>query len=463
MQVKPIVTPEEMRAIDAAAPEPVEELVRRAGRAVGRAAVEMLGGGYGRTVAVIAGSGNNGADGRVAGEWLRRRGVSVKVFAASACPDRLPSSDLVIDAAYGTGYRASCRAPWTPPAVDGRPVLAVDIPSGLDASTGGHAGEVLPADRTVTFQALKPGLLFGDGPSLSGEVEVVDIGLDVSRATIHLVDAGDVAAWLPRRPVDAHKWSSAVRIVAGSPGMFGAAGLAARGAARCGAGLVSVSSPGGSAPVPLEVLQPSLPDTEWADEVLAGLARYRALVVGPGLGRAAATVASIRRVISRSAVPVVADGDALYAIATDDRLGFADRRAPTVLTPHDGEFEQLTGARPGADRIEAARALASRFGCTVLLKGPATVVADPTGDVLVVDHGDERLATAGSGDVLAGMIGALLASDLAPLRAAATAAWLHAAAARRGPRVGLVAGDLPDLLPGTIAATITGLRERRDR
>ncbi len=254
-----------------------------------------------------------------------------------------------------------------------------------------------------------------------------------------------------------------MRIVAGSPGMLGAAGLAARGAARCGAGLVSVSSPGGSAPVPLEVLQPSIPDTEWADEVLDGLARHRALVVGPGLGRGAATVASIRRVIARSAVPVVADGDALHAIATGDRLALADRPAPTVLTPHDGEFEQLTGAPPGADRIEAARGLASRLGCTVLLKGPATVIADPTGDVLVVDHGDERLATAGSGDVLAGMIGALLASDLPPLRAAATAAWLHAAAARRGPRVGLVASDLPDLLPATITELIRGLHERRDR
>ena len=135
-----IVTPEEMRAIDASAPEPVEELVRRAGRAVGRAAVQMLGGSYGRRVAVIAGTGNNGADGRVAGEWLRRRGVSVEVFAAAACPDRLPPSDLVIDAAYGTGYRASCREPWTPPGIGGGPVLAVDIPSGLDASTGGHAG-----------------------------------------------------------------------------------------------------------------------------------------------------------------------------------------------------------------------------------------------------------------------------------------------------------------------------------
>ncbi len=459
----PIVTPEEMRAIDAASPVPVDELVRRAGRAVGRAAVEMLGGSYGRTVAVIAGPGNNGADGRVAGEWLRRRGVSVNVFDAAECPVRLPFSDLVIDAAYGTGYRASCRAPWTPPAIGWGPVLAVDIPSGLDGSTGEHAGAVLAADRTVTFQALKPGLLFGDGPSLAGEIDVVDIGLDVSRATSHVVEAGDVAAWLPRRPGDAHKWAAAVRIVAGAPGMLGAAGLAARGAARCGAGLVAVSSPGGSAPVPLEVLQPSLPDAEWADEVLDGLGRYRALVVGPGLGRGAATVASIRRVISRAAVPVVADGDALHAIATGDPLGLADRTAATVLTPHDGEFAQLTGTPPGPDRLEAARALATRFGCTVLLKGPATVIADETGDVLVVDHGDERLATAGAGDVLAGMIGALLAAGQGPLHAAATAAWLHADAARRGPRVGLMAGDVPDLLPATIAATITGLSERPGR
>ena len=198
-------------------------------------------------------------------------------------------------------------------------------------------------------------------PPLSGEVEVVDIGLDVSRATSHLVDAGDVAAWFPRRPVDAHKWSTAVRIVAGSPGMLGAAGLAARGAARCGAGLVAVSSPGGDAPVPLEVLQPSLPDTEWADEVLDGLARYRALVVGPGLGRASATVASIRRVISRSTLPVVADGDALHAIATGDRRAAPLRdRARRPSSPRTTASSSSSPARRlRADRIEAARSLAS--------------------------------------------------------------------------------------------------------
>ena len=217
-------------------------------------------------------------------------------------------------------------------------MLAVDIPSGLDGSTGDTPGAVLAADRTVTFQALKPGLLFGDGPSLAGEIDVVDIGLDVSRATSHVVEAGDVAAWLPRRPVDAHKWSAAVRIVAGAPGMLGAAGLAARGAARCGAGLVALSSPGGVRTGAARGVAALAPRRRVGGRSARRPRPLRALVVGPGLGRGAATVASIRRVISRAAVPVVADGDALHAIATGDPLGLADRTAATVLTPHDGEF-----------------------------------------------------------------------------------------------------------------------------
>ena len=233
----------------------------------------------------------------------------------------------------------------------------------------------------------------------------------MSRATSHLVDAGDVAAWFPQRPVDAHKWSTAVRIVAGSPGMLGAAGLAARGAARCGAGLVAVSSPGGNAPVPLEVLQPSIPDTEWADEVLDGLGRYRALVVGPGLGRAVGDRGvdppgdlAVRPCRSSPTVT------RLHAIATGDRLALADRSAAD--RPHSARRRVRAAHGRAARRPTASRPPVRwrrDLGCTVLLKGPATVIADPTGDVLVVDHGDERLATAGSGDVLAGMIGALLA------------------------------------------------------
>ena len=199
-------------------------------------------------------------------------------------------------------------------------------------------------------------------------------------ATSHLVDAGDVAAWFPQRPVDAHKWSTAVRIVAGSPGMLGAAGLAARGATRCGAGLVSVSSPGGSAPVPLEVLQPSIPDTEWADEVLDGLTRHRALVVGPGLGRTAATVASIRRVIARAAVPVVIDGDALHA----DRHGWPARTAPIARrrpssprttassSSSPGRRPEPTGSRPPVR-------LASRTRLHRAVEGAGDGVADRDG------------------------------------------------------------------------------------
>src|SRR6478609_545714 len=220
----PIVTPAEMAAIDAAAPEPVDVLVARAGAAVARCALRMLGGGYGRVVNVIAGGGNNGGDGRVAGERLTERGVAVRIFDARSCPATLPPCDLVIDAAYGTGYRIGddTRQPWSPPDIGAAVVLAVDIPSGVDALTGAAPATVLAATRTVTFAALKPGLLFGPGKGLAGDVQVVDIGLDTSRATAHLVTAADVRGWWRPRPADAHKWSRAVRMIAGSRGMTGA-------------------------------------------------------------------------------------------------------------------------------------------------------------------------------------------------------------------------------------------------
>ena len=217
----PIVTPEEMAAIDAAAPEPVDVLIERAGAAVARAARRMLGGGYGRVVNVIAGKGNNGNDGRAAAQRLRADGMTVRVFDVATCPPRLPPADLVIDAAFGTGFKGT----WDAPHVGAAPVLAVDLPSGVDGLTGERRGRTLPADRTVTFAALKPGLLFGSGRGLAGEVEVADIGLDTGGANAHLVEAVDVQAWWRPRPPTAHKWSRAVRAVAGSPGMTGAAHL----------------------------------------------------------------------------------------------------------------------------------------------------------------------------------------------------------------------------------------------
>jgi ADP-dependent NAD(P)H-hydrate dehydratase / NAD(P)H-hydrate epimerase len=447
--VIPIVTPEEMAAIDKAAPEPVEVLIGRAGAAVARLAREMLGGTYGRTVNVIAGKGNNGNDGRAAAALLAARGVRVRVFDAAACPPQLPPADLVIDAAYGTGFRGE----WRGPLVGISPVLAVDVPSGVDGLTGEAGRGVLVADRTVTFAALKPGLLLGAGRNLAGDVEVVDIGLDTRRARANLVEAEDVAAWWRPRPPTAHKWSRAVRVVAGSPGMTGAAHLASAAAMRAGSGMVSLSTPGTDGSAPAEVVRRRLPAFDWSAQVLEDLHRYHAIVVGPGLGREPYTVAAVRATAIAAPVPLVVDGDGLFALAwdADGAAPLLHRRtAPTVLTPHDGEYGLLAGQRPGADRMQAVRRLAAELRCVVLLKGPVTLVAAPGGDVLAVANGDARMATAGTGDVLSGILGALLATGLDPLRAAASAAWLHAEAARSGPRVGLVASDIVDALPDVV-------------
>jgi hydroxyethylthiazole kinase-like uncharacterized protein yjeF len=446
----PIVTPAQMGAIDKAAPEPVEELIDRAGREVARTALAMLGGTYGRVVVVLAGGGNNGADGRVAAHYLQRRGIKVTVIDASDRPTSVPRCDLFIDAAFGTGFKGD----WTAPEVGEAMVLAVDIPSGVLALTGEAGPGVLPADVTVTFQALKPGHLFGTGRILAGDVELVDIGLDVSSADQHLVEKTDVASWWPTRASDAHKWKGAVRVIAGSPGMLGAGRLCAAAAARAGAGLVTLSSPGMDPDARSEIIQRRIASFDFVEEVMADIDRYGSLVIGPGLGREELTVPSVRQTIADVPVPVVVDGDGLFASAwSGDGAGplLSVRKLPTVLTPHDGEFALLTGASPGPDRVAAARSLSADVDCTVLLKGPTTVVAAPAGDVLVIDHGDERLATAGSGDVLAGMIGMALAGGAPSEHAAAAAAWIHAEAARLGPEVGLLAGDLVELLPAAVA------------
>jgi NAD(P)H-hydrate epimerase len=440
----PVVTPEEMAAIDAAAPEPVEVLIERAGAQVALAAVRLLGGTYGRRVVVVAGKGNNGADGKAAAARLQRKGVRVVVIEAADAPATLPACDLVIDAAYGTGFHGSYDAPDA----DGAPVLAVDIPSGVDGLTGEVHGQAWAAVRTVTFAALKPGLVLEPGRSLAGEIAVADIGLDTGDVAAGVVDLRDVSEWLPRRATDAHKWHAAVLVVAGSPGMTGAAHLAAAAAQRVGAGMVRVASPGvrDDPARPTEAVGMGLPAAGWAEDVLEAATRYQALLIGPGLGTGAPTPAAARDVLAGSTLPAVVDGDALSALGTDV-ASVLEGRAATVLTPHDGEFERLTGARPGADRLAAARQLAATSGVTVLLKGPTTVVAGVDGRLRVITAGDARLATAGTGDVLSGIIAALLAQGLEPLDAAAAGAWLHARAGALGPAHGLVAGDLVGLLP----------------
>jgi NAD(P)H-hydrate epimerase len=446
----PVVTPTEMGAIDAAAPEPVEVLIGRAGRALAGEALRLLGGSYGRRVVVVAGKGNNGADGRAAAAVLERRGVRCAVVDAADAPVVLPAADLVIDAAYGTGFRGEYRAPR--PAGERTPVLAADVPSGVDGLTGEASGAPLAATATVTFAALKPGLLLGDGAELAGRVEIADIGLDTSGATAHVVEASDVADWLPERPRNTHKWRAACWVVAGSPGMTGAAHLATRAAQRAGAGYVRLSSPGVADDQgrPTEAVGFAVAGDHWSASVLEGAERFASLVVGPGLGTDESTRGEIRAVLGATGLPLVVDGDGLTALgerAAEVLRGRPEAVPPAVLTPHDGEFARLGGHAPGADRFAEVRDLAAATGAVVLLKGSTTLVADPAGRLLVCTTGDARLASAGTGDVLSGIIGALLATGVQPFEAAAAGAWLHGRAGKLAWRRGLVAGDLVDRLP----------------
>ena len=450
-----IHTRDELRAADQAAIAEVglDTLVSRAGAAVANAALRLLSGAYAKRVVVVAGRGHNGDDGRVAAAMLRRRGAKVTELDPTALDGALPSCDLVIDAAYGTGFRGEYRAPAVPA---GTPVLAIDVPSGLDSDTGVACEDAVVATVTVTMAALKPGLLMGDGRALAGRVEVAPIGIAVAPGKAFLVEDADIAAWLPARPLETNKWRSACAVVAGSPGMAGAARFATSAAQRAGAGMVRWCVPGaapGSLPAS-EAVALSMPATDFADAVLGELRRCQALVIGPGIGSEPGVVASVRRIVAQAEVPVIVDADGLGALgpAEQAREVLAGRSVPAVLTPHDGEYERLAAttpgvdSRPGRDRIAAARSLASRLSAIVLLKGSTTAVAAPDGRCFLVTTGSSRLATAGTGDVLSGVVGAFLARGVDPLWAAALAAHVHGRAAALGFAEGLVAGDLPELL-----------------
>jgi NAD(P)H-hydrate epimerase len=310
--VIPILTPDEMAAVDAASPEPVEVLIDRAGAAVAHHAVQLLGGAYGRRAILLAGKGNNGADGRAAAVRLRRRGMRVLEIDAKTAPTQLPDADLVIDAAYGTGFRGEHVAPEA----GGAPVLAVDFPSGIDGRTGEEHGRALAATRTVTFAALKPGLVLEPGRSRAGRVEVVDIGLDVGSGPAGLVERADVAAWVPGRTADAHKWAASLLVVAGSPGMSGASHLAAAAAQRAGAGMVRLAAPGvADDPArPTEAVGIELPAAGWAAAAGEAATRAHALVIGPGLGTSATTQAAILDLLASTDLNTLVEGDAIYVL-----------------------------------------------------------------------------------------------------------------------------------------------------
>ncbi len=467
----PIVTPAEMAEIDAAAPEGTDVLIGRAGAEVAIAARRLLGGTYGRRVLVAAGKGNNGADGRVAAAVLQRWGVRCRVATPPEALELVAAGtsrgsnrfDLVIDAAYGTGLRGSWGADQPP----GVPVLAVDIPSGIDALTGEDHG-CWPAAETVTFGALKPGLLLHPGAAAVGEVRLAPIGLDASAAASWLVTDADADAALSGLRPAAHKWQRSVRVIAGSPQMRGAGSLVCAAAQQAGAGMVVISSPGvrsGDIARPTEAVARDLRPGAWAAPALEGIERFDAAVIGPGVGTDPTSLAQMAHFISECPVPLVVDADALTAIAEHPEC-LQRRASMTVLTPHDGEFARLTGAPPAADRFEALRDAADSLDVFVLLKGPATLIASPPCPpappmVLAVTSGTARLATAGSGDVLSGVIAAVLTGDHGPhgvTRAIAAAAHWHGRAAgvdspaTGQPMIPLVATAQVEALPTARAA-----------
>lgn len=438
----PVVTPIRMSEIDAAASESAEDLIEKAGAATAQSAMEIMGGRYGRRVVIVSGPGNNGADGRAAAHRLQRAGVRVSVVSALDAPEILPAADLYIDAAFGTGLSRSYSAPKR--ACEEAPVLAVDIPSGIDGLTGEvMGGPVWPAGHTVTFAALKPGLLFNVGSKVCGAVTVADIGLKIESGDstgCALLEDTDVEP-LPVGSHTTHKWGNAVLVVAGSVGMGGAAALVCDAAQVSGARLVRLNIPvEASRGLPVEVVHDEPP-------LSVDAARFKACAVGPGLGRDSAAVTRFVDAL-RLGLPTVIDADAMHLMHDPAVAEVMSRRrermVPTVFTPHDVEFEALTGHRPGVDRIAAARAAATEWQATVLLKGGPTVVANHDGRVRVISCVSPKLAAAGTGDVLAGVIAGRVAAFGVEriFECVAEAAHLHGRASEAIQNARLVASDL---------------------
>lgn len=477
------------RALDqrALADGPADRLMERAGLA----AVHLLGRRFpaARRVLVLCGGGHNGGDGYVVARLLQQRGYRVACLRAvpvtalrgvpatvaaraAAVPDCPPAqlaaalrdTDLVVDALLGTGLSRPVAADWAAwmqqVQHSGCPVLALDVPSGLCADQGAVRTAVLPATATLSFITLKPGLLTGQGPDVAGELYWDDLGVAPAltaevAASAWLPDTRDLAAWLPPRRRGGHKGRYGhVGVIGGDHGLGGAAILASQAAAQCGAGKVSALSRPAVRDALLirqpEVMARVLDD---ADALSAALTGLDTLVIGPGLGQQP-WGRGLWQQLRDNPLPRVLDADALNLLAAgaDAPLGLA-----TVLTPHPGEAARLLGCSTGeveAARFEAVAALAQRYQCTVLLKGVGTLVAAPGQLTALVRAGHPGMASGGMGDVLSGIIGALLAQGLPAFEAAVAGALVHGRAAeavarRRGER-GLLASELLAELPAEL-------------
>lgn len=430
---------------------------------------------YGARVVVLAGRGDNGGDALYAGALLARRGAAVTAIAAGSTvhpggaaalrqaggrvsspadvgyADAVPAAhpiagaDLIVDGLLGIGGRGGLREPFSSLAAEaetarqaGATVVAVDLPSGIDADTGAVEGPAVRADVTVTFGAIKPGLLIDPGAGHAGAVELVDIGLGPHLETEPAASApqrDDIAELLPRPGAESDKYRRGVLgLLAGSDRFTGAALLSAGGAVHGGAGMVRVVTTQVAAVLvrqkwPETVVTVHPDEGDW--DLLDSVGRVQAWVAGPGMGTDSDAVARLTAIL-RTDLPVLVDADGLTILSQHQDL--LPRRAPTLITPHAGELARLVGTEPAsveARRLEHARRAAAQLGVTVLLKGSTTVIASPAaGPVLVNPTGTPWLATAGSGDVLSGLAGALLAQGLAPAQAALAGAYLHGLAGR---------------------------------
>jgi NAD(P)H-hydrate epimerase len=502
--MRPVLTPAEAGALDRAAQErgvAAETLMENAGREVANAAVRLAGGTYGRRALVVCGKGNNGGDGFVAARYLDAWGVRACVLAlaledlrdpaganlrrldvtevrvrpvsAERLARELDRADVVVDAIFGTGFHGAPEGAGAE-AIDavnasGVPVVAVDVPSGVDGETGAVPGAAIRADLTVTFGAAKAGLVLLPGAARAGVIEVAEIGFppDLLRGDLALVEAEDVPGWLPAREPDTHKRRAGYAVViGGSRTMAGAVALMAAAAYRGGAGLVAAAVPTSILSVVQgavrEAVFAPLPETD-AGSADGGtgrleeiLAQAGAVAIGPGMTTHERTAAWIREVVRASRIPVVLDADGLNAFA-GRAAELAERAGDLVLTPHEGEFARLastSAADVAADRVGHARKLAAETQAVVLLKGSRTVIAAPDGAVRVNPTGGPFLATGGTGDVLTGVIAGLLARGLAPVDAASAAAYVHGLAgalAARERGVGTAAGDVLDRIPAAFA------------
>jgi len=474
---------------------PEGTLMGRAAAGLASVCAQLLDQVYGSRVAILAGTGDNGGDALYAGAILAGRGAAVTAIAAAdrvheggaaalrAAGGRLPAetydpdggvsaavadvldrADMIIDGLLGIGGRGGLREPAARLAdrterarADGAIVVAVDLPSGVDADTGVVAGPAIRADVTVTFGTWKPGLLIDPGASRAGTAELIDIGLaDLAPPAVSALQAADVAALLPRPSAESDKYRRGVLgVLAGSGQYSGAAVLATGSAIHAGAGMVRLVSAEAVLAAarqhwPEAVM--SVADPAAPAKSIEAAGRVQAWAAGPGMGTGEDSAGLLAAVLATD-LPALVDADGITIAASHREL--LRRSAPTLITPHAGELARLTGADRDsieAQRLEHARKAADDLGVTVLLKGSTTVIAEPGGRVLVNSTGSSWLATAGSGDVLSGLAGALLAQGIPVPQAAAVAAYLHGIAGR------LAARDAPIGATDIIAALPAAIR-----